>query len=89
MAVERRITPTHASVEMLNRIRNICGFRDLSSALDALVHLKGEQLIAQLELIRSTDPSTIGNLTAVGDSIVPTGSTTLSLEEPPSLDSLL
>ncbi len=90
MTSDRRITPTPETLEILTRIRNLCGFRDLQSALDILSHIKGRQLIAQLEVISHSDPEILNNLTAIGDSIPQaTAPTTLPLDEPPSFDSLL
>ena len=83
----QRITPSDLSLQILLRIQVRCGLPTLQSALDTLAALKGEQLLAQLEVIASTDPATFCELIAAESQRSP--ATQPDLEEPPSLGDTL
>lgn len=82
----QRITPSDLSLQILLRIQVRCGLPTLQSALDTLAALKGEQLLAQLEVIATTDPATFCELIAESQR---SPATQPNLEEPPSLGSNL
>lgn len=58
----QRITPSDRSLDILLRIQARCGLPTLQSALDTLAALKGEQLLEQLEIVASADPSALEDL---------------------------